>query len=75
MTKKTLNERVAELESELAAVKLRLPAEPVGWRSIIGVFANDPAFDEAMRLGREYREGQSPKPRSTGKRANARTRH
>ncbi len=74
MTKKTLNVRVAELESELTTLKQRLPPEPAGWRSIIGAFANDPAFDEAMRLGREYRESQRPKPRA-GKRANARPRH
>ena len=75
MTQKSLNERVAQLESELAAVKKRLPPEPTGWRSLIGVFANDPAFDQAMQLGREYRESQRPKPRSTRKRDNARTRH
>ena len=75
MSQKSLNERVSQLESELAAVKKHLPPEPTGWRSLIGVFADDPAFDEAMRLGREYRESQRPKPRSTRKPANARTRH
>ena len=75
MSKKTLNERVAELESELASLKQRLSPEPAEWRSLIGAFANDPAFDEAMRLGREYRESQRPKPRAAGKRANARPRH
>ena len=75
MPKKTMNARVAELESELATLKQRLPAEPAGWRSIVGAFANDPAFDEAMRLGREYRESKRPKSRATRKRANARPRH
>lgn len=75
MTKKSLNARVAELETELTALKKRLPPEPAGWRSIVGMFANDPAFDEAMRLGREYREAQRPKPRAARKRANARPRH
>lgn len=72
MSKRTLNERVTELESELASLKQRLPREPAGWRSIVGVFADDPAFEEAMRLGREYRESQRPKPRTSRKRANAR---
>ncbi|WP_286393209.1 hypothetical protein [Pseudanabaena mucicola] len=26
------------------------------WEEIIGVFANDPAFDEAIAIGREYRK-------------------
>ena len=72
MSKRTLNERVTELESELASLKQRLPLEPAGWRSIVGVFADDPAFEEAMRLGREYRESQRPKPRTSRKPANAR---
>lgn len=28
------------------------------WREIAGTFANNPDFEEAMRLGREYRESQ-----------------
>lgn len=28
------------------------------WKQIIGVFKNDPLFDEAERLGREGREAQ-----------------
>ena len=34
---------------------------------IEGIFANDPAFEEAMRLGREYRESLRPKSRKTKK--------
>jgi hypothetical protein len=30
---------------------------------IYGAFANDPDFEEAMRLGREYRESLRPKAR------------
>ena len=28
------------------------------WKQIIGTFADDPAHEEAMRLGREYRLAQ-----------------
>jgi hypothetical protein len=29
---------------------------------IWGAFADDPAFEQTMRLGRQYRESQRPKP-------------
>ena len=36
---------------------------------IFGTFANDPDYEEAMRLGREYRESTKPKPRKKKKKA------
>jgi hypothetical protein len=55
----SLESRVAALEAEMARLKRRLEAasssEPQ-WKKIVGVFANDLAFSEAMRLRREYRE-------------------
>ena len=79
MTAKELEKRVTLLEAELAEVKKQLPAEKknrlvdAAW----GLFAGDPIFLEAMKLGREYRESLRPKPRTkTGRRrAHARTRH
>jgi len=57
--------RVAALEAEMARVKEQLarPAgSPADWLDeIYGAFANDPHFEEAMRLGREYRESLRPK--------------
>ena len=38
-------------------------AEVPWWKQIRGSFANDPAFLEAMRLGRQYRESLRPKAR------------
>lgn len=56
----TLEEKVARLEQQAAAT-----AEPnKHWiDEVVGVFADDPDFWEAMRLGREYRESLRPKAR------------
>ena len=75
---KTLKERMTELETKLAEVAKRLPAAEPAWKKVVGLFGGDPAdaqaFDEAMRLGRAYRESQRPKSRGR-KSANARARH
>ena len=57
----TLEERVAAVEQELAQLKQQLQAEtPLSplpwWEKIAGTFAKSEHYDEAMRLGREYRE-------------------
>lgn len=68
----SLQQRVAALEAEVARLKARIeatekPADP--WmEKVWGAFANDPAFEEAMRLGREYRESLRPKRGRRGKR-------
>jgi hypothetical protein len=57
----TLERRVKELEKMVA----KLSTQPVrsnhrkDWRRTIGIFRNDPDFEEAVRLGREYREQQT----------------
>jgi hypothetical protein len=57
----TLEKRLTELEKKVA----ELSAQPTrsnrkkDWRRSIGVFRNDPDFDEAVRLGRKYREQQT----------------
>ena len=53
-----LEERVAILEAEVARLKNKLDknANTPWWEKIHGTFANDPVYDEAMKLGREYRE-------------------
>jgi ABC-type cobalamin/Fe3+-siderophores transport system ATPase subunit len=55
-----LEERVETLEAEVALLKSQLksvssPTKP-WWKKISGTFAENPAYDEAMQLGREYRE-------------------
>jgi hypothetical protein len=55
-----LEARVATLEAEVTRLKSR--QHRPWWEVISGTFANDPTYDEAMALGRAYRESQRPKP-------------
>jgi hypothetical protein len=52
--------RVKQLEDEVRELKSRLDAvSNVPWyRQILGTFADDPVFDEVVRLGREIREAE-----------------
>lgn len=65
MAAPALATRVAALEAEVAQMKEQLAktTEPSGdWLDeIFGAFDNDPIYEEAMRLGREYRESLRPK--------------
>lgn len=55
-----IEERLAILEAEVARLKRKVYTAPSQdspwWEKIAGTFANNPAYDEAMQLGREYRE-------------------
>ncbi|MBI3649592.1 MAG: hypothetical protein HY231_00925 [Acidobacteria bacterium] len=57
--------RVAALEDEVARLKEQLekvaPSQEDWLDEIYGAFDNDPIYEEAMRLGREYRESLRPK--------------
>ena len=72
MASNNLEQRVAALEAEVTRLKVLLEEkkapEPLGWRKVIGSFADDPAaFEEAMRLGRQWRDSFRPKERSPRK--------
>ena len=62
MSNTELENRISVLEKEVAFLKQKIekdekPKEP-WWKQIAGTFADDPIYDEAMRLGREYRLSQ-----------------
>jgi hypothetical protein len=54
-----LEERVALLEAEVARLKDKVENDSFSqpwWERIAGTFADNPAYNEAMQLAREYRE-------------------
>jgi hypothetical protein len=62
-TLEKLEERIATLEAEVRRIQQRDlvstsdPQKP-WWERRFGVFKDDPLYDEAMRLGAEYRRSQ-----------------
>ncbi len=65
-----IEERLTRLEAEVEALKRqRADAAPVKkpwWEEIRGTFKNDPAYVEAMQLGREWRQSQQVEDEETG---------
>ena len=60
----TVEERLTALEAEVGQLKQQgqdaKGEEPRGWQRIFGRFAGMPGFEEAVQLGREWRESQGP---------------
>jgi hypothetical protein len=53
-----MEQRLADLEAEVARLKVKVDqpgATRPWWEEIVGTFADNPDYEEAMRLGREYR--------------------
>lgn len=57
MTLQQLEQRLTELERQFAELQRDIrPLRPLtNPDDTFGMFANDPGFDEIIRLGREYR--------------------
>jgi hypothetical protein len=59
MSPSKVEERLSKLEAEVSQLKLSLSASPETikpwWESVVGVFSDDDAFEEAIAIGREYR--------------------
>lgn len=58
MSDAEIEARLTNLETEVARLKAQIQnSDQTPWQEeILGSFADDPAHDEAMRLGREYRK-------------------
>ena len=62
----TVEERLTALEAEVKQLKQAKEADQMDksddttpwWKQIIGIHANSPGFEEAVRLGREWRESE-----------------
>lgn len=57
----SVEERLTALETEIARLKNSLKTEKASaevpwWEQRFGAFADSPAYEEAERLGREYRQ-------------------
>ncbi|HZS46801.1 MAG TPA: hypothetical protein VFC63_17140 [Blastocatellia bacterium] len=65
MAARKIEARIAALEAKVEELQLRLASASTDskpwWQEIYGSFANDPMYEEAMRLGQEYRESLRPK--------------
>jgi hypothetical protein len=56
-----LEDRVAALERQVAQLQAQQKNGRRAWLDdLYGKFANDPVFDTAMRMGREYRKSLRP---------------
>lgn len=57
MTIEQLEQRISELERQVSTLQREVgPLRPMASvHDTFGMFANDPEFDEIVRLGREYR--------------------
>jgi hypothetical protein len=60
MSPSKVEERLSKLEAEVMQLKLSLlnstnTIKP-WWENIVGVFADDPSFEEAIVIGRQYRQ-------------------
>jgi len=67
MTKAQRERRIQDLQEQVARLKAmveEIQGPGVEWHRLIGSHADAPeAFEEAMRIGREWRESFRPKPR------------
>jgi hypothetical protein len=62
----TLSDRIDRLEEQVSQLVQRVNGAPqtretAWWKKIVGVFQDDPEFEQAMKLGRAYRESLRPK--------------
>jgi hypothetical protein len=61
----SLSERLARVEEQVSQLAQQVSGAPSSpetpwWKTIVGVFHDDPEFEAAMQLGRAYRESLPP---------------
>ena len=63
MTLEQIEARLAALEADVARLKAREGEEKKEpwWKKWVGAFRGDPYYEEAMKLGRRYRDSTRPK--------------
>ena len=66
MSARTVEERLTAVKKEVAQLKQQLAKDKSQtaiprWEKIFGTFADSESYEEAMQLGREYRESLRPK--------------
>ncbi len=63
--------RLSSVEQEVASLKAKVDGpkspKPRWWERISGSFADDPAYEKAMKLGRAYRASLRPRKSRTRK--------
>lgn len=55
---KTLEAEISILKAKVSQIEKDNGSKVPWWEQMAGKFANDPIYDEAMTLGREYRLAQ-----------------
>ena len=65
MTTDVIDDRLKAVENEIMRIKKQLAENglqtaPASWKRMFGIFADSEGFEEATRLGREYRASQRP---------------
>jgi hypothetical protein len=64
MTIAQLTKRVAELEAKVKLLQEQTrpvdPSSSTHWLATAGKFKDDPLFEEAVKLGRQYRDSLRP---------------
>lgn len=72
MTLEQVEARLAALETEVAQLKVRVGEDGnrLWWKRWVGAFRGDPHYEEALRIGRKYRETLRPKPKGKARKKN-----
>ncbi|MDI1242011.1 MAG: hypothetical protein PSX80_08845 [bacterium] len=63
MSQVDIETRIVVLENEISSLKskfAKIESDDPWWKQRLGIFADDPSHAEAMKLGREWREKQTP---------------